>query len=141
MNRLDARGFTRSVLPAVAYVVLIFVAGSWPQGPETKPVFAFQDKVLHLLAFAGLEVLALRALRHLWPAKTGTWLLWVSFALSCMLGGLLELWQALLPSRQADVLDWVADAAGAALAALGSWRANAAASWSALAARAPASKR
>jgi len=136
MNR--GHGFTRNVLPALAYVVAIFVAGSWPQGPEMEPVVAFQDKVLHLLAFAGLELLVLRALRHLWPAKSRAWLLIVSLVLSCLLGGLLEFWQALLPSRQADVLDWVADAAGAALAAFGSWAAS---SWSLLPARASANKR
>lgn len=136
-----AHGFTRNVLPALAYVVAIFVAGSWPQGPEVEPVFAFQDKVLHLLAFAGLELLVLRALRHLWPAKSRAWLLTVSLALSCLLGGLLELWQALLPSRQADPFDWVADAGGAALAAFASWRSKAVSSWSLLPARASATKR
>lgn len=141
MTQPRAHGFTRNVLPALAYVAAIFVAGSWPQGPETEPVFAFQDKVLHLVAFAGLELLVLRALGHLRPAKGRTWLLGVSVALSCLLGGLLEFWQALLPSRQADALDWLADVAGALVAALASWRSNAAISWSALPARAPASKR
>ncbi|HEY6729135.1 MAG TPA: VanZ family protein, partial [Polyangiaceae bacterium] len=124
MNGSRAHGFTRNVLPALAYVVVIFVGGSWPNGPETEPVFALQDKVLHLLAFAGLELLVLRALRHLWPAKGRAWLLGVSVVLSCLLGALLEFWQALLPSRQAEALDWLADVAGALLAALGSWRSN-----------------
>lgn len=141
MNLLRAPGFTRNVLPALAYVAAIFVLGSLPQGPEVEPVFALQDKVLHLVAFAGLEVLTWRALAHLWPAKSRAWLLGVSLAISCLVGGLLELWQALLPSRQADPLDWLADAAGAVLAGFGAWRSNAAASWSAVTARTPASKR
>lgn len=141
MNQNHAHGFTRNVLPALAYVVFIFVAGTWPQGIETEPVVQFQDKVLHLIAFAGLEVLLLRALRHLRPAKGRAWLLSVSVALACLFGGLLELWQALLPFRQAETLDWVADALGAALAALASARSNAATSWSLLPARPSASKR
>jgi VanZ family protein len=40
------------------------------------------------------------------------------FAASTALGALLELWQAFLPYRSAELLDWVADALGAALAAL-----------------------
>lgn len=141
MNRLRAPGFTRNVLPAVAYTAALFVAGSWSQGPEIEPVFAWQDKLLHLLAFAGLEVLTWRALSHLWPAKGRSWLLGVSLAVSCAVGGLLELWQSLLPARQAELYDWFADIAGALLAVPVAWRFNAAASWFERGARAPASKR
>lgn len=141
MNRPTAHGFARNVLPALVYVVAIFVAGSWPQGPQIEPVFAFQDKVLHLVAFAGMELLLLRALCHPWPAKGRAWLLGVSLLLSCVIGALLEFWQALLPHRQADPLDWAADAVGALIAAFGAWRSNAASSWFALPTRAPASER
>lgn len=144
MNR--APGFIRNVAPAVLYTLAIFVAGSWPHGPEAVPVFALQDKVLHMLAFGGLEVLIWRALVHLSPAKDRAWLFGVSVLLTSLLGGLLELWQSLLPSRQADVLDWLADIAGALFVALGLWRSRAALQMAAraeseLAARAPASKR
>jgi VanZ family protein len=37
---------------------------------------------------------------------------------SVLLGGALELWQALLPYRTCEFLDWVADALGAALGVL-----------------------
>lgn len=141
MNRLGAPGFARYVLPAVVYASVIFVAGSLPQGPETELVFAFQDKLLHLLAFGGLAVLVWRAARHLWPAKERVWLLGVSLGGAALVGGVLELWQALLPTRSADVLDWLADVAGALLAVLALWRADGAAPWSALDARAPVSKR
>lgn len=129
------------MLPAVAYTAALFVAGSWPQGPEIEPVFAWQDKVLHLLAFAGLELLTWRALGYLWPAKSRAWLLGVSLAISCAVGGALELVQALVPARRAELFDWLADIAGALLAAPGAWRSKAAAFGFELGARAPASKR
>src|SRR5688572_7453590 len=118
MNRLRAPGFARYVLPAVVYASVIFVAGSLPQGPETEFVFAFQDKLLHMLAFGGFALLTWRALRHLWPAKERVWLLGVSLGVASFVGGMLELWQALLPTRSADVLDWLADVLGAAFAVL-----------------------
>ena len=136
-----ALGFIRNVVPAVVYTLAIFGAGSWPHGPETVPPFALHDKVLHMVAFGGLEALVWRALVHLAPAKDRAWLFGVSLTLTSLLGGLLELWQSLLPSRQADVLDWLADIVGALFVALGVWRARAATADSGLAARAPASKR
>lgn len=141
MNRLRTPGFARYVLPALVYASVIFVAGSLPQGPETEFVFAFQDKLLHMLAFGGFGLLTWRALRHLWPAKERLWLLVVSLGVGAFVGGALELWQALLPTRSADVFDWLADIAGAACAALGLWRSSGTAPWSELDARAPASKR
>jgi len=141
MNRLRAPGFARYVLPAVVYAAAIFVGGSLPQGPDAKLAFAFQDKLLHLLAFGGFAIVVWRALRHLWPAKERSWVLGVSLGVAAFVGGMLELWQALLPTRSAEALDWLADVAGALLAVLGLWRVGGTAPWSALDARAPVSKR
>ncbi|HEU5077375.1 MAG TPA: VanZ family protein [Polyangiaceae bacterium] len=126
MNRLRTSGFTRNVLPAVVYLVALFIGGSWPQGPEIEPVFLFQDKFLHLFAFGGLQVLVWRALCHLAPGARRVRVLGLSLVLSCLAGGLLELWQGLLPSREADAYDWLADVAGAAIAAVGLRRSRAA---------------
>jgi len=141
MNRLRAPGFARYVLPPVVYASLIFVAGSLPQAPETRLAFTFQDKVLHLLAFGGFAVLVWRALRHLWPARERWWLLGVSLGVASLVGGMLELWQATLPTRSADGFDWLADIVGALFAVLGLWRTGKLAPWSALDASAPVSKR
>lgn len=119
----NIRGFALHVAPALVYLLGIFVGGSLPQGPDLGLDFAFKDKVLHLVAFAGFEVLIWRALRYLRPSRGVGWL----FASSCLVaaaaGALLELWQALLPTRQAELLDWIADSVGALLAAVLLWRA------------------
>ena len=93
-----------------------------PQGPDLGLDFVFKDKVLHLVAFAGFEVLAWRALRYLRPEWGVGWLLVGSCALAIAAGALLEIWQAVLPTRQAELLDWVADSLGALLAAAALWR-------------------
>jgi len=118
----NTRGFALHVGPALAYLVAIFVGGSLPQGPDLGLDFAFKDKVLHLVAFAGFEVLAWRALRYLRPEWGVGWLLVGSCALAIAAGALLEIWQAVLPTRQAELLDWVADSLGALLAAAALWR-------------------
>jgi VanZ family protein len=40
---------------------------------------------------------------------------------SIALGGLLEIWQSALPTRQAEGLDWVADSVGALLVTAMLW--------------------
>ena len=133
-------GFYRHVLPAVLYVLGIFVGGSWPQGIDTGLDFTYQDKVLHLVVFGGLVVLVERALSALLPTRRPSTRLWFALATACVVGGLLELWQALLPSRQAELGDWLADAVGALLAAFVVWRIGGE-GWPTEPAQAPASKR
>lgn len=111
----DPRAATWLVGPAVAYTVYIFIAGSLPQ---VGPPMDVSDKTAHFAAFGLMVPLLLRATRYFRPeaafrSRTG-----VSVAGSSVLGGLLELWQSFLPSRTADVFDWLADTAGAGLAAV-----------------------
>ena len=133
-------GFYRHVLPALGYTVGIFVAGSLPQGIDAGLDFDYQDKVLHLVVFGGLVVLADRALAVLLPRQRQSTRLWLALATSLAVGGLLELWQALLPSRRAELGDWLADALGALLATFVVWRIGGE-GWTAEPAQAPASKR
>lgn len=100
--------------PAVLYIAAIFVGGSL-SGGETY--VALTDKQFHAIAFGILVPLLVRAMRFVRPAFSLPVLVGAAAALSSLLGGLLELWQALLPHRDADVFDWVADTIGAAAAA------------------------
>lgn len=120
-------GFVLQVLPALLYLVGIFVGGSLPQPPETGLEFEYQDKVLHLLAFGGLQYFGWRAVRYAWPAAASHRQIWGACLASSGAGALLEFWQAALPTRQAELMDWVADTLGALLMALWLWRARAAA--------------
>jgi VanZ family protein len=98
----------------VAYAAALLVLGSLPMGPQQTA--GLSDKTLHFIAFGVLAWLCWRALRELRP-DAPVWLpLLGGFTASVLCGGVLELWQALLPYRSCELLDWVADALGALLA-------------------------
>jgi VanZ family protein len=106
-------GGVTHVGPAVAYVAIIFVGGSL-SGGETYVTMT--DKQLHAVAFGVMVPLLARATHYVRPALTLPIRLGVSAAASSGIGALLELWQAILPHRDADLLDWVADSIGAVAA-------------------------
>jgi hypothetical protein len=109
--------FWAQVAPAVVYVALIFVGGSadTPELPAAAGVPS--DKLTHLVVFGGLQILAFRAVRWTRPlAAPGTQNL-IAAGLSCVVGALLEFWQASLPHRSAELFDWIADTVGVALGA------------------------
>jgi VanZ family protein len=116
--RAHSGGFFLHVAPAVLYVLAIFYAGSVSQGPQLDVGFIAPDKLLHAVAFFGMQLTMFRAVR--WKrAELGTArLALVALAISAAIGALLEFWQMTLPHRSADVLDWLADIAGAGAAAL-----------------------
>lgn len=110
------------LLPAAAiYWLLLFALTHWPKDrlPDTPRIPA-SDKVVHFLGYAILAALLL------WAAQTAaeTWPRWRGGACWLRRGAMLvlavvlvygvfdELTQPLV-GRTADVLDWVADAAGA----------------------------
>ena len=109
--------FWTHVAPAVLYVALIFVGGSipmpeLPQGPELP-----SDKLMHLVAFGGMQMLIFRAVRWLRPlAGPGKQNL-LAALIACGAGALLEIWQAALPHRSAELADWLADTLGVLLGA------------------------
>ncbi len=116
MQRRSFAGFAWYILPAILYAVAIFIGGSVPQLPDTGVEFTYQDKVLHFVAFGGLEVFIWRALCYSAPERGFRWLAVWSCVSTSAIGALLELWQGLLPTRDLEFLDWVADTLGALLA-------------------------
>jgi VanZ family protein len=113
----SARLRTLRRVPAVAYTVGVFYGGVIDIGalPELPGLSA--DKVLHGLAFAGLAGLIELFFFELAPARRRV----VAAVLSSALGGLLELIQAALPYRSAELWDFGADVFGALVAAGVSW--------------------
>lgn len=105
-----------SVWPAWLCTLLILLVGSIPQGPPGAQ--RLNDKLLHFIGFGGAAWLWCRAFRYLSPATAARTVAVRGGLASTALGALLELWQALLPYRSAELLDWVADALGALLVAL-----------------------
>ncbi len=67
------------------------------------------DKVAHFSIFGLLATLMVRAVR-------GRWAPWVVIALISVFGVTDEWHQSFVPGRSCDVLDWLADTLGAALA-------------------------
>jgi len=103
------------VWPALANGVAILIVGSLPMAPPGAE--RLSDKTLHAIGFGIFAALAARALRALSPGSGQARALAGGVGASSLLGGVLELWQALLPYRSAELLDFVADVLGALLAA------------------------
>ena len=109
-------GFFIHVAPAVLYVVAVFYGGSAPVADIPRPLGP--DKLVHLLGFAGMQFVWLRAIRFQLPEMSlKRQLLWATLVASA-LGAALELYQTALPYRSAELLDWVADTVGAVMAAV-----------------------
>lgn len=100
--------------PALVYVAYVFVMGSMR---DVGPPMETSDKTAHFVAFGIMVPLVLRAVPFFRGDLAFGRRVLVSFGVSSALGALLEIWQMTLPYRSAEVLDWVADTAGAAMAA------------------------
>ena len=100
--------------PALAYLVGIFVLGSVRFSAAPGHV---SDKTAHFVVFGLLVLPMARALRY-FGDHPATERLGRGALLSSLAGAALEAWQALLPHRSAELLDWVADTAGAFAVAL-----------------------
>jgi VanZ family protein len=93
---------------SLAYAMAI-LAGGTAEVPPGIP--GYEDKLAHLVAFAGQYLLVARACAAA-GAPRGRQIS-IAFSAALGLGAGLELWQALLPHRTAELADVVADAAGA----------------------------
>ena len=104
----------RLLLP-VAYAAAIFYGGVTriSELPHTR--FIASDKLLHAGAFLGLEVLVEWALLGRDPRIRR----FTAVASAIGVGAALELVQAGLPYRSADIWDLVADSVGAFMGAIG----------------------
>lgn len=118
-SREPERGsFARDVLPALVWTAIVFVLGGIPNpGPSIDLAFSV-DKLEHAVAFAILQVLALRALRYELPSTWPGGMPWVAALVSTLVGGALELYQLTVPNRTAELMDLVWDAIGAIAATL-----------------------
>ncbi len=117
--------------PALLDAAAILLVGSLRTAPPGAEHFS--DKTLHCIAFAIFAWLAARAIRFVRPAWPTARVLLAGFLASSALGAGLELWQGLLPYRDSEFLDFVADAIGAAIAML-----LTGAAWQLLRSKAPA---
>ena len=104
-------------LPPLGWAALIFVASATPVPPQLlldMEGLPHWDKALHLLIYAELALLLLRALRGeqrwgVWRTAAG------AFALAALFGATDEFHQWFTPGRSMEFWDWAADALGAAV--------------------------
>jgi VanZ family protein len=100
--------------PPVLYALAIFATSSLSAAPP--PPLQVTDKHVHLLVYAGLAVVLVRALSGgRWAGVTPATSL--QAAMMTIAYGVIDEWhQAFVPGRHADARDVLADAVGAALA-------------------------
>ena len=116
----------RTWILVVAYLALIFGVSSIPQSPLSHPCFKVSDKLAHLAEYAGFGLLLTLASRST-LRRLERWLLMVIVVLvGAAVGALDEMYQATVPGRERELLDWVADVTGVLIGtclamALGSW--------------------
>jgi VanZ family protein len=101
--------------PLVTYMALLTFV---PSSVDLSRIQRIEDKLLHTTAYAVLGGLALRAFHAGWPRLRGRLAVWAAL-LTLGYGAADECYQALVPWRDASVLDWLADCVGMALALLG----------------------
>ena len=108
--------------PPAAWASAIFVVSSLSFAPQPD-LIPHADKIAHMLIYAILSLLTFRALHQGQGLPP-----WTSAVLAVVVASLYgvtdELHQYFVPDRKTDVLDWLADTAGAcaALAAARSGR-------------------
>lgn len=101
--------FATRILPALAWVALICYF-STRELDYVPPSFWSADKLMHAGAYSVLGFLSARAFSR---GRAGSSVLAAATLSAFVLGGVLELYQATLPGRAAEVLDAAANGAGA----------------------------
>ncbi len=108
MIRTTIRGIRVASLALGGYWLMLFVATHLPTVP--MPHTANSDKYIHFLAFAGLAFLLAWSIptvpKHRWLNVV------LALAVAIIYGAIDEISQTPV-GRTADVMDWVADSAGA----------------------------
>ena len=98
-------------LPVIIYCLLIFIQSSYTS-PENIPSLPYIDKILHFVAYAILGVLFFRAFRTQRFKENINLVIMLSIISSSLYGLSDEVHQHFVPSRNADIMDALADIMG-----------------------------
>jgi VanZ family protein len=110
--------FARDVLPAILYAAAIFTVSSIPKLYAPPLGVSWDDKIYHLIEYAGFSFLLYRALRFWnWGRKPAVRLILVVL-IGAAVGALDELHQLYIRGRFAELHDWLADILGVVLTVL-----------------------
>jgi VanZ family protein len=105
-------------LPVYLYAGLIFIYSSLSFPPPLAPPILYGDKLLHLFEYAILGYLIARAARNSSSLKLRMHFRIFAVSIAIAYGLSDELHQYFVPWREAEVLDVLADGAGAFLGQL-----------------------
>jgi VanZ family protein len=105
------RNFLICWLPLIAYCVAIYIQSSQP-GPEYIPDVRFLDKFLHVGAYSLMGILFFRAYETLPLKSIKSLLILISIGSAALYGISDEIHQYFVPSRQADIMDVIANTIG-----------------------------
>jgi VanZ family protein len=102
---------------AAGMAALYFLSGQ----SEVDVPGGLSDKAAHLLAYAGLGLLVVRAVAGGLPARITGRMAAMSLAIAVAYGASDEVHQMFVPGRMPDAADVIADASGALLAVAACW--------------------
>lgn len=114
MSERTIQLLARFWLPVLAYVTLIFVLSAQP-GLRPPVPWEGSDKLAHLIEYAGLGLLLVRAIRGTSRFRGTISGPVVVLLLGMMVGAADEVFQASVPNRDSSVFDFFADTAGLVL--------------------------
>jgi len=99
-------------------MVAIFFVSNLQVAPLPEEV---SDKTAHLWAYAGLAILAVRAVGGGLPCRVMLRVALLAFLIAAGYGVFDEVHQLFVPGRSGDVFDWFADASGAVVGIAACW--------------------
>jgi len=102
--------------PLVSLCAAIIWQSSFPS-IQNEPLFPHQDKLLHLMAYGLMAVLAARALTCERPGMGKFKICLLAMGFTILFGLSDEIHQAFVPERFADIWDWIADVIGSGIGA------------------------
>ena len=102
-------------LPAAVYMGLIWTLSSLSLTDWSVSRVPFGDKGVHLVEYGVLGLLVAHAALRTWPRRHALRTATLALFLTVLFGFVDEVHQAVVPGRESEALDLVADAAGAGL--------------------------
>ncbi len=106
---------------ALGYAILILIISSIPDLSPPQLGFQYQDKFYHFIEYAVFSIFLFFALLNSQKGFLRKKVLLISLLIGASFAVLDELHQKLIPGRQADIFDFVADFIGVALIQIGFW--------------------
>lgn len=109
-----------TVLPLIAYCIAVFISSSIPSPIQQSESIPYLDKILHTVLYLPLGVLFFRYFKTLRIAAANPlhFAIFLSIIATSLYGASDEIHQYFIPSRVADIGDWVSDTIGGILGTL-----------------------